>query len=1121
MERKYVAFISYRHAELDSAVAKQLHTLIERYVIPKKLRKDGGKKLGIVFRDQEELPVSSDLSDDICRALDNAQYLIVVCTKNTAQSPWVGREISYFLSHHDRSCAFAALADGEPSEVFPLSLTQIQNPDGTVTDVEPLAIDLRAKNIPAMKKKAKREITRLFAALIGCPYDSLVMREQRRKRRQLVSIMAVILAIITSFSAMTLAKNYEIDQKNEELAGMNQTLEGKNLELEEKNNELARQKAEVQLRESELLTEKALTYLTEENTQKAMENALAALPSAIDDRPYYALAEQVLTSSMGIYEDSKDDYEIFSTVLEQKTPISCYEISSDGTRIMTLDAYGLVTCFDVETTEILWTTQVSNSDGVDHIQMFGDTAADGVVVNFEKDIAAVDWENGEILWQNTKADDARLILSPDGKTLGCRKQEMQSNLVYYDYAFEFFSAETGEVIQSIDIGTTAVWGSNEEGLSTWTFEDFINSEYEIGAFSSDGRYFVTNFVEQWDSSGKKERCYLLMDLVDGTCRELYRREIDETNSLEKVKFLYFTADDSAVVAALDPNTNVAYQVEKIDVQTGKRLWKTDTGLAETFFWSGDPMQAHRGVNTLFLSRGGNFYTMDLETGEHVHTLTAQDNEIVFLEFVDNLFFGLVFSDGSYTLGWANDSGIYTSDSYFGPYLDIGTAVNAKMWNGGIVRMIVADDRIQGTHVGTADDPNGYIVSMPQEESHTLEVKRAVDFGSLLEKTTLTLAPEEEGYLFDAYVRDVGSDAFVLGRYSVEIGEESKYSYRLINRETNQVTELALPSYEDIKYTSFLSDGSGCITTDYADGILRYSADGEETVLMENIVTPYPEVPELNYYTYSFGTRTQADGRLLTVALGDGKLIWFYDGKDRQEVEIPTDIRYQHVGRASTYRFLSVGENGIILIANYADEETMRFQSFAAYDIQKDTWYRFGEDGTSTGFAGVAPKNPWLLLLNDTNTVYIYDIPTDKLLYQFPLQLPLNSVEEIGLVLDNTYLAVKTGDMQVLLYDITNGQIVYSTQLDGYSEGTLHVEEDTQNGRVYIWEDGSYRDDGICVDKESWTELARISGMLYYDPLRNKLYCYHSHASEEGEGGIVFSPPSLEELVKMGETIISE
>ena len=50
MEQNYVAFISYRHMELDSAVAKALHTQIEQYVIPKELRKQG-KKLGRVFRD--------------------------------------------------------------------------------------------------------------------------------------------------------------------------------------------------------------------------------------------------------------------------------------------------------------------------------------------------------------------------------------------------------------------------------------------------------------------------------------------------------------------------------------------------------------------------------------------------------------------------------------------------------------------------------------------------------------------------------------------------------------------------------------------------------------------------------------------------------------------------------------------------------------------------------------------------------------------------------------------------------------------------------------------------------------------------------------------------------------
>ena len=67
--REYVAFISYRHTELDKKVAKKIHTMVERYVIPKELRKNGVKKLGKVFRDEEELPVSSNLTESIETAL--------------------------------------------------------------------------------------------------------------------------------------------------------------------------------------------------------------------------------------------------------------------------------------------------------------------------------------------------------------------------------------------------------------------------------------------------------------------------------------------------------------------------------------------------------------------------------------------------------------------------------------------------------------------------------------------------------------------------------------------------------------------------------------------------------------------------------------------------------------------------------------------------------------------------------------------------------------------------------------------------------------------------------------------------------------------------------------------
>ena len=139
MERKYKAFISYRHLPLQMEVAKAVHRRIEHYTVPKNLRKDGARKVGLVFRDQDELPIAGSLSANIQTALDNSEFLIVICTPETSGSEWVLREISYFLEHHDHDHVLAVLADGAPEEAFPKQITEIRGEDGELLEiVEPL-----------------------------------------------------------------------------------------------------------------------------------------------------------------------------------------------------------------------------------------------------------------------------------------------------------------------------------------------------------------------------------------------------------------------------------------------------------------------------------------------------------------------------------------------------------------------------------------------------------------------------------------------------------------------------------------------------------------------------------------------------------------------------------------------------------------------------------------------------------------------------------------------------------------------------------------------------------------------------------------------------------------------
>ena len=146
---QYTAFISYRHTEPDETIAKKLHTLIENFGIPGDIQKSSGKrKMGRVFRDQEELPLSTDLGGDIRTALESSEWLIAVCSPRYLESRWCMTELDYFIELGRRDHILAILVEGEPEESFPLQLrTAVIN--GQTVEVEPLAGDVRAESLSA------------------------------------------------------------------------------------------------------------------------------------------------------------------------------------------------------------------------------------------------------------------------------------------------------------------------------------------------------------------------------------------------------------------------------------------------------------------------------------------------------------------------------------------------------------------------------------------------------------------------------------------------------------------------------------------------------------------------------------------------------------------------------------------------------------------------------------------------------------------------------------------------------------------------------------------------------------------------------------------------------------
>jgi hypothetical protein len=95
--RDYAAFVSYRHQPEDKRWAEWLVEALETFETPDELVRAGTRRrIGKVFRDDNELGASADLTDAIKKALYASEYLIVVCSPATPSSQWVRTEIRYF-----------------------------------------------------------------------------------------------------------------------------------------------------------------------------------------------------------------------------------------------------------------------------------------------------------------------------------------------------------------------------------------------------------------------------------------------------------------------------------------------------------------------------------------------------------------------------------------------------------------------------------------------------------------------------------------------------------------------------------------------------------------------------------------------------------------------------------------------------------------------------------------------------------------------------------------------------------------------------------------------------------------------------------------------------------------
>ena len=102
----YDAFISYSHAK-DKPVAAALQSVIQR------LGKPWYKRRALrVFRDDTSLSATPQLWPSIEQALSQSRYLLLLSSPEAAASPWVGKEVEYWLANKSTDTLFIGVTNG-------------------------------------------------------------------------------------------------------------------------------------------------------------------------------------------------------------------------------------------------------------------------------------------------------------------------------------------------------------------------------------------------------------------------------------------------------------------------------------------------------------------------------------------------------------------------------------------------------------------------------------------------------------------------------------------------------------------------------------------------------------------------------------------------------------------------------------------------------------------------------------------------------------------------------------------------------------------------------------------------------------------------------------------------
>lgn len=194
---KFFAFISYN--KKDTAWGKRVQRKLENYRMPATLCSERGwkrKPINPVFFAPTDIQPGG-LTEELQERLRASRNLIVICSPNSAQSEWVGKEIEFFhnLGRTDNIHFF--IVDGTPGSGNPE--TECFNPvikELGLPEILGANINEKIYRWPWMNKE--RAYAQLVSKLLDVEFDTIWKRHKRRLIGRAIAWTIGILAVLAA-----------------------------------------------------------------------------------------------------------------------------------------------------------------------------------------------------------------------------------------------------------------------------------------------------------------------------------------------------------------------------------------------------------------------------------------------------------------------------------------------------------------------------------------------------------------------------------------------------------------------------------------------------------------------------------------------------------------------------------------------------------------------------------------------------------------------------------------------------------------------------------------------------------------------------------------------------------